>query len=130
MTGGTVLAAKGSGDVFCDFVTSLGNTVDATEGMSIVIDGPCSVRPKNTVVANANPCPSPVNSNDVRLVFAMIGGLGPGDVVQLVDDLWTQYTGVDIMADDDGAVCLWGEYTNEVRSVLVESPPSALDLNL
>ena len=122
VTGGTVLAAKGSPEVFSDFVTGTGNTIAPTMGKSIVIDGPCSVRPKNTVVANANPYPTPVNSNGVALVFAMIGGLGPGDAVQLVDNLWPQYNGRDILADDGGAVCIWGEYTNVVRTIQIESP--------
>ncbi|MBO7683447.1 MAG: hypothetical protein J6T51_01830 [Kiritimatiellae bacterium] len=121
VTGGTVLAAKGSDDTFSDFVTGIGNTGDPTMGGAIVIDGPCSVRPKNTVVANANPYPNPVNSSGARLVFAMIGGLGPGDEVMLLDDLWPQYAGSSVVADDGGAVCLWGEYTNAVHSIHIES---------
>ncbi|MBR2941498.1 MAG: hypothetical protein IKC14_09355, partial [Kiritimatiellae bacterium] len=121
VTGGTVLAAKGAG-AYSDFVTASGNTIDVTRGKSIVIDGACSVRPKNAVVANANPCPGPVNSNDVRLVFSVIDGLGPGDIVHLSDDIWTQYGNADLLADDGGAICLWGESTNVERNVEIQSP--------
>ena len=120
VTGGTVLATGGAG-TFSDFVTGLGNTIDPAMGKSIVIDGPCSVRPKGAVVANANPYPTPVNSNDVRLVFTMIDRLAPGDIVRIDDYAWAQYAEADVVADDDGAVCLWGEYTNAVRSIQIES---------
>ena len=123
VTGGTVLAEKGEGENFSDFVTASGNTIDVTTGRSIVIDGPCSVRPKHGVVDNTNPYPIPVDSNGAELTYAWIDGLGAGATVTIMDTLWPQYNGADVVADDGGAVCLWGERTsNDVeRAIMIQS---------
>lgn len=120
VTGGTVLAEGGDGATF-DFVTAHGNTIDTKVGKSIVIDGG-SVRPKHAFAQGANPYPNPVNSNDEQLVYAVIKGVGvdEGDIVNVVDDLWPQYNGVDLYADEDGAICLWGVSTNEIHTVKVQ----------
>ncbi|MBQ4385404.1 MAG: InlB B-repeat-containing protein [Kiritimatiellae bacterium] len=120
VTGGTVLAEGGDGATF-DFVTAHGNTIDTKVGKSIVIDGG-SVRPKHAFAQGANPYPNPVNSNDEQLVYAVIKGVGvdEGDIVNVVDDLWPQYKGVDLYADEDGAICLWGVSTNEMHTVKVQ----------
>ncbi|MBO7654040.1 MAG: InlB B-repeat-containing protein, partial [Kiritimatiellae bacterium] len=120
VTGGTVLAEKGNGLVFSDFVTGSGNTVSPTMGKSIVIEGG-SVRPKNATAANANPYPAPVDADGEQLVFAVFKGLTAGDTVTVTDGLWPQYDNVVLRADDDGAVCLWGAYTNAARAVMFES---------
>ena len=116
MTGGTVLVEKGDGS-FSEFATSTGSVIAPTGSKSIVIDGG-SVRPKN-FNGNANPYPNPVNSNGVELVYAIIAGVGidEGDSVRIIDNLWQQYAGVDIYADEEGMICIWGERTNVVRSV-------------
>ena len=123
VTGGTVLAEKGEGENFSDFVTARGNTIEVTTGRLIVIDGACSVRPKHGVVDNTNPYPIPVDSNGAELTYAWIDGLGAGATVTIMDTMWPQYNGVDVVADDGGAVCLWGERTsNDVeRAIMIQS---------
>ena len=120
VTGGTVMAEKGSGQVYSDFVLGSGNAASVTHSEAIVIDGG-SVRPRNTIVPNLNPYPAPVNSDGKRLVFAMFTGMTWGDEVTVTDGLWPNYQNKTLIADDDGAVCIWGEFTNETRVVTVSS---------
>ncbi|MBQ6328138.1 MAG: hypothetical protein IJI35_03910 [Kiritimatiellae bacterium] len=118
VTGGTVLVEKGDGS-FSDFDTACGSVISPTGSKSIVIDGG-SVRPKN-FSGQGNPYPNPVNSNGETLKYAIIEGVGldEGDSVIVIDDLWTQYAGVDVYADEEGAICIWGVQTNVERTVEV-----------
>ena len=126
VTGGTVLALKGAGDISSDFVTASGSMVGSQYDKSIVIDGG-SVRPKSATDANSNAKPTPVNSSNKKLVFYIIAGLSEEDVVTVKDPLWAQYNNVDLLTDEDGCICLWGEKlekndSNAVRSVDIENP--------
>ena len=120
VTGGTVLVEKGDGS-FSVFDSACGSVISPTGSKSIVIDGG-SVRPKS-FHGNADPYPNPVNSNGVQLVYAIFEGVGMDefDAIRVVDTLWPQYNGVDLYADEDGAICIWGERTNVVRTVTIQS---------
>ena len=122
VTGGTALIEKGEGLSFSDFDTACGSVISPTGSKSIVIDGG-SVRPKNFNGA-ANPSPNPVNSNGVQLVYAIFEGVGinEGDSVEVLDDLWPQYNGVTVYADEEGMICIWGERTNVTHTVTIQSP--------
>ncbi|MBR4604347.1 MAG: hypothetical protein IKO43_05855, partial [Kiritimatiellae bacterium] len=122
VTGGTVYAESGDGISFSDFIVSTGGSSPVTGSRAVVIDGG-SVRPAHASPTN-NVCayPGPVDSAANRLVFATISGLPLGETVKISDSLWRQYDGAELLVDDGGCICLWGAFTNVVRTVGVECP--------
>ena len=127
VTGGTVLA-KGAGS-FSDFVTSSGGGSSVTGGKNICIEGG-SVRPGSTTKAglNSGAYPNPVDANGKDLSCTIITGLLPSEEITVSDNLWPQYANVNLVADEGGAICLWGTKTNVTRIVSVSGNSIEADL--
>ena len=122
VTGGTVLAKKGAGQVYNDFVTGSGNTSSSSVDKRVVIEGG-SVRPGSATKpgsnSNSEAYPNPVDANGEQLRYTVIGGLPPGEEVTVSDSLWPHYSNATLLADEGGAICLWGMKTNETRTVVI-----------
>lgn len=115
ITGGTVVAERGSTDATISDMISSGNAVNVTSYEdALVISG------GNVHGLSRKIVPVPRDESKASLRYCLFTGLTPGERPVFSSGLPESYGMNDLVVDYTGSVCVWLPATNAVRSIIMD----------